>query len=244
MRRRGVRSWWGLFAWVQAVALFGASALASADLPCADALASALESGTVLFSYRIGSGATRPRIGYVLNGLSLQRALIKEKDPTPSPLSDPEAEVAAYVLSRALGLHRVPITVLRERRGRLTSFQQFIPGAQSPLQAGKGMAEDPLRQLFDAFIDNYDRNDGNVLLAKGKTYWIDHSFAFNARGLRTELLPDPEVLGEDGERFLAALEGLTPDEIIRLVRPLLGDERTTALLVRRRQLLDWLNGGI
>lgn len=100
------------------------------------------------------------------------------------------AEVAAYRLSRALRLHLVPPTVLRDFDGRVCSVQLYVDGAQnlSNLVYSRRypLARVPRRQLLyltllDVVLGNSDRQPPNCLLVRdgrvARLVAIDHSHA-------------------------------------------------------------------
>lgn len=100
-------------------------------------------------------------------------------------------EVAAYLVSEALGFCFVPITILRDGPFGHGSLQQYIDHNPNlhyfTLQAPD---RSRLREvaLFDLLVNNADRKGGHVLLQKRtrKLYLIDHGLCFHAEDkLRT-----------------------------------------------------------
>jgi len=128
------------------------------------------------------------------------------------PLWDfPEAslagrEVAAYLVSQALGFGFVPLTVLRADGpfgpGSLQQFIEFDPNyhyftfSESDRQRLRPVV------LFDLLVNNADRKGSHLLIEKGtnKLWLIDHGLCFHAEDkLRTVLWdfvgePIPEEL--------------------------------------------------
>jgi uncharacterized repeat protein (TIGR03843 family) len=113
------------------------------------------------------------------------------------PLWDfPEAslagrEVAAYLVSQALGFCFVPFTILRDGPLGPGSLQQYI--AHNPnihyfnLKPADRQRLRPVA-LFDLLINNADRKGGHILLEKRsrKLFLIDHGLCFHAEDkLRT-----------------------------------------------------------
>ncbi len=94
-----------------------------------------------------------------------------------------QREVAAYVVSRALGWPHVPPTVLREGPEGIGSVQLFVEF--DPEQHYFTLQEthaDAFRDvaLFDVVINNADRKGGHCLLAgDGSIFLIDHGVCFN-----------------------------------------------------------------
>jgi uncharacterized repeat protein (TIGR03843 family) len=151
-------------------------------------------------------------------------------------------EVAAFVLSRALGWDLVPDTVARDEA-------PFGPGSVQRLVPEDGtshyftLREDPAWHpvlatiaAFDVVANNADRKSGHVLLAEGRLWAIDHGLTFHAEPkLRTVVWdfaaePLAEDLVADLRRLLA--DGL-PDELGELLEPdelVAVEERATALV--------------
>lgn len=117
-----------------------------------------------------------------------------------NPLWDfPEAslagrEVAAYLVSEALGFDFVPLTVLRADGpfgpGSLQQFIEYDPNyhyftfSESDRQRLRPVA------LFDLLVNNADRKGSHLLIEKGtnKLWLIDHGLCFHAEDkLRTML---------------------------------------------------------
>jgi uncharacterized repeat protein (TIGR03843 family) len=94
-----------------------------------------------------------------------------------------QREVAAYVVSRALGWPSVPPTVLRDGPEGIGSAQLFV--AFDPQEHYFTLQEnhvDTFRDvaLFDAVINNADRKGGHCLLSEdGTIFLIDHGVCFN-----------------------------------------------------------------
>jgi hypothetical protein len=126
-------------------------------------------------------------------------------------------EVAAYVVSEALGWRLVPPTVLRDGPYGPGMLQAFIP--HDPDQHYLVLVDpDPLtiRRLvaFDLVINNADRKSGHVLVADDGTLWaIDHGVCFHLEPkLRTVIWDHagealPAGLAADLERLAGQLAG-------------------------------------
>lgn len=98
-------------------------------------------------------------------------------------------EVAAYELSRLLGLDNVPPATIRTLDGRQGSIQLWIERAQGIQERLAEGIDEQFQQLwlfqkqnmavFDNLIYNFDRNPGNILLdSRGKVWFVDHTRAF------------------------------------------------------------------
>ncbi len=118
-------------------------------------------------------------------------------------------EVAAYVVSEALGWNVVPLTILRDGPAGIGMVQTWcdLDEAQEPVSIvavdnllqgylhvldaidGDGTPvalvhedSDPLRRMavFDAIVNNADRKGGHVLaMADGHRYGVDHGVSFH-----------------------------------------------------------------
>lgn len=150
-------------------------------------------------------------------------------------------EVAAYVVSEALGWHLVPSTLLRHDAPLgLGSLQQFVWGDME--QHYFTLLEDErhherFRQLavFDIVCNNTDRKSGHCLLRDDGTVWaIDNGLCFAVEPkLRTviwDFAGDPIPLGWRAD--LERLAGDPPEPLSRL----LDEEELEALCRRARRL--------
>lgn len=143
-------------------------------------------------------------------------------------------EVAAYIVSEALGFHIVPFTALREDgpygAGSLQQFIEYDPGyhyfnfTNEDKQLLKPVA------LFDLLVNNADRKGSHIFFENGtrRLYAIDHGICFHAEyKLRTVIWdfagqPIPEELLAPlsaAQNWSALLEPyLSPEEIRALLR--------------------------
>jgi len=149
-----------------------------------------------------------------------------------------EREVAAYVVSAALGWNVVPPTVLRDGPLGVGMVQLWMEGDDT-VDLARLIREDlpPLRRmvLFDAIVNNADRKGGHLIpMAGGHVYGVDHGVSFHQQDkLRTvlwswagDLLPDEAV--DTLSEFRARLEG----DLDRALSALLTRREVAA--VRRR----------
>ena len=150
-------------------------------------------------------------------------------------------EVAAYLLSEALGWGLVPPTLTREGPYGEGSLQLFVPADFE--QHFFTLREQPEHRprlmricLFDLVANNADRKGGHCLLADGTIYAIDHGLCFHAQPKLRTVIWDfggkriPREMLDDVRRLADA--GL-PDAIVELLSP---DERE-ALLARARAVV-------
>jgi uncharacterized repeat protein (TIGR03843 family) len=134
-------------------------------------------------------------------------------------------EVAAYVLSEALGWGLVPETVLRDGPLGVGSLQRFVDAQFEEhyftlLERPEHHAALKTIAAFDLLANNADRKGGHCLLGEDGRMWsIDHGLCFHADPkLRTvmwdfEGQPIPEALVADIARLTAGL----PGELMRLL---------------------------
>ena len=173
-------------------------------------------------------------------------------------------EVAAYLVSQALGLHMVPETVYRRRApvgpGSLQRFIEHDP----EYHYFKFNEEDHQRlrpvAVYDLVINNADRKGGHVLFDASRHIWlIDHGICFHVEDkLRTVIW---DFAGEPiPEDLKMALEGLrvqlrpsqgaepageppaekkpTPSTLIESLRKHLSSGEVKALAARTKNLLE------
>jgi uncharacterized repeat protein (TIGR03843 family) len=149
-------------------------------------------------------------------------------------------EVAAYLLSEALGLHVVPPTVLRDGPLGEGSLQWFVVGDHSEhyftIYESRPATHDQLRSIaaLDIIANNTDRKSGHCLLVPGgdgvddRVWAIDNGLCFAVDfKLRTviwefggEPLPD-EFLREASrlcERVPLDIAALLDDEEVEAIR--------------------------
>ena len=152
-------------------------------------------------------------------------------------------EVAAYLLSEALGWGLVPPTVEREGPRGDGSLQRFVEADFA--EHYFTLREDPAQHerlkricLFDLVANNADRKSGHCLLgADGLIYAIDNALTFHAEPkLRTVIWEFggkaiPEAMLADLRRVLSA--GL-PTSLAVLLDPL----EQKALLARARAVVE------
>ena len=151
-------------------------------------------------------------------------------------------EVAAYLLSEALGWGLVPPTIVREGPLGEGSLQAFVPAdfAQHYFTLRETAVHQPaLRRIcvFDLVANNADRKSGHCLLAgDGRLYAVDNALSFHAEPkLRTVIWdfagePVPGPLLRDLRRLVA--RGI-PSALEALLEP----EELDALLARAKSLI-------
>jgi uncharacterized repeat protein (TIGR03843 family) len=159
-------------------------------------------------------------------------------------------EVAAYLVSRALGWDLVPPTVLRgDGPAGAGSLQLFVQA--DPERHYFSFSEEDRQRLrpaalFDLLINNADRKAGHILLGEaGRVWLIDHGVCFHQEDkLRTVVWdfigePIPPDLLEDVERVRDEIAA--HGAIDQRLRPLLSRAERQALARRADALLQ---GGV
>ena len=156
-----------------------------------------------------------------------------------------QREVAAYLVSVALGWPNIPMTVLREGPQGVGAVQQFIEfkRRENFFTIRDRCPEDMKRiAAFDALINNTDRKGGHILMDQDGVVWcIDHGVTFHEDyKLRTVIWdyvgdPIPDRLLSDLEALRAKLR---PGESLRReLEPLLSRRELRMLDARLNGLL-------
>jgi uncharacterized repeat protein (TIGR03843 family) len=154
-------------------------------------------------------------------------------------------EVAAYLVSEALGFGLVPLTVLREGPFGPGSLQQFIEyNPRVHYFTFRPADRERLRPVavFDLLVNNADRKGSHLLLQKRtrRLYAIDHGLCFHVEDkLRTVIW---DFAGEPFPlELVAALEraaGEFETSIAPLLAPYLLAEEISALAARLQALRE------
>ena len=222
--------------------------IASHDLPVSEALAHILVHGEIGIQgqFLLGSNYTF-LVAVKFEGQEIPAVYKPMRGE--QPLWDfPEAslagrEVAAYLLSEALGWGLVPLTVLRDGPFGPGSLQQFINyDPNHHYFTFKPVDRQRLRPvaLFDLLVNNADRKGSHVLIQKRtrRLFAIDHGLCFHAEDkLRTVIW---DFAGEPvPEELLINVRGLV-DQSSGLpvkLQPYLNPEEIDALYMRAEALL-------
>lgn len=156
-------------------------------------------------------------------------------------------EVAAFLVSEALGWDLVPPTVLRDGPFGPGSVQLFVHAQEDAhyftIREDTAHAGALMRlAAFDVVANNADRKSGHCLLDQDGHLWaIDNALTFHVDPkLRTVIwdlagLPLPRPVLAD----LVTLQGKLQEEadLTRALRPLLSPEERTALRARLQRLI-------
>jgi uncharacterized repeat protein (TIGR03843 family) len=152
-------------------------------------------------------------------------------------------EVAAYVVSAALGWEIVPPTVLRDGPFGLGMCQLWIDIDESVDVAALVRSDHPqLRRIavFDAVVNNADRKGGHLLpTPDGHIYGVDHGVCFSIDDkLRTLLWRwRGRSLTDEAVDALSMLRAQLEGDLGAVLRDLLAPEEVAATIVRLDRLL-------
>lgn len=154
-------------------------------------------------------------------------------------------EVAAYLVSEALGFGFVPLTLLRDGPFGPGSLQQYIDyNPNYHYFTFKPADRERLRPvaLFDLLVNNADRKGSHLLIQKRtrRLYSIDHGLCFHVEDkLRTVIW---DFAGERvPEELIAALQmfrGAWHGSLASALAPYLSSEEIAALAARLEALLE------
>jgi hypothetical protein len=173
-----------------------------------------------------------------------------------------KGEIAAYRLSRALGLNMVPVTVEREFQGNTGSCQMWVDSWNTLETIMKKKLNPPgikalyftraicLQRAFDNLIYNVDRHQRNYLIMEDwRMILIDHSRSFGtSKAAKTKLIYDEKY--KEGSQFIMdtmprafyeAVKALTPETVRTSVGDHLTDEEIAAVIARRGLIVAWMD---
>lgn len=154
-------------------------------------------------------------------------------------------QLAAYELSRLLGLDNVPPTVPRRSKGLRGSAQLWIENAMTETGRRERGLDPPDftiwnqryadMSVFDNLINNIDRNQGNMLVDPQWHLWlIDHTRTFG----RDKGLPQPEAVTRCSRALWSALRNLNPVKVEAQLGDYLTPSEIRALFHRRDKLIE------
>jgi hypothetical protein len=232
-----------------------------ADTPPDDAaIERILLEGEIVEMTPIGSGSSRPmKLELELDGATRTAAFKTidvfkpgvtrfERAGTEFNFRDSyRFERAAYLVDRMLGLHMVPVAVLRairSERGAVVDWVADAIGEGERVERGL-MPPDRMRlvlqrarmDLFDALIGNVDRNVGNQLwtIADWELHLIDHSRSFRTSKKLTEAFTRSRA--RLSRELFGALRALDRESLNAELEELLDSAQIKALLARRDRIL-------
>jgi uncharacterized repeat protein (TIGR03843 family) len=149
-------------------------------------------------------------------------------------------EVAAYMVSEALGFHIVPFTILREEgpygAGSLQQFIEHDPNYHYFTFSNEDKQKLQPVVLFDLLVNNADRKGGHVFFEDEtqKLFAIDHGICFHEDDkLRTVLW---DFAGQTIPNDLTARLSLSPNLLVEL-EPYLSPNEISALQSRAESII-------
>lgn len=158
-------------------------------------------------------------------------------------------ELAAYLLDRRLGLHRIPPTVRRTIGDRDGTLQLWLEGTTpETVLIQEGRFEPPDRHhvlqqkrvmwVFDSLVANVDRNQGNVLIDGDWDLWfIDHTRAFR----ETASLLEKDKIDACERRLWRGILELDEAALRELLGPYLLSREIAKLELRRQRLVKHIS---
>jgi hypothetical protein len=160
--------------------------------------------------------------------------------------------VAAYRLSRLLGMNNLPVCVERVVQGKPSSVMWWVDDFL--MDEGDRMKKNEtgpspsrfamqvhVQRVFDELIQNTDRNVGNTIWSNDWKMWlIDHTRAFR----RAKELAKPERLERVDRALLAAIKGLTKENVSAAVGSSLTGLEIEALIARADAIGKLFDGHI
>jgi hypothetical protein len=152
-------------------------------------------------------------------------------------------EVAAYVVSEALGWDIVPPTVMRDGPFGVGMCQLWIDIDESMDIAAVARSDHPqLRRMavYDAVVNNADRKGGHLLpTVDGHIYGVDHGVCFSVDDkLRTVLWRwRGKPLTDEAIDSLSGLRAQFEGDLAVTLRELLDPDEVAATIVRIERLL-------
>ncbi len=211
-----------------------------------------LDTADIVWKEKLESGTNKRKRKIMLEKGGVQaHAILRtgyevKESPGGGFVDSCHSEVAAYELSRLLGLESVPPAV--RRKGG--SIQIWVENATTDASRREKGAEpeDPtafeqqvqVMGVFDNLIANTDRNPGNILIdGDGKVWFIDHTRSFAGQ---TELKYPDRITGCDREMW-KRLQVLSDAELREAMRPYLRRYQNE-LLVRRQLVVQAIQSQI
>jgi hypothetical protein len=158
--------------------------------------------------------------------------------------------IAGYHVARLLGLDDVPMSVRRLVDNKPAAVTWWIDdvlmdenerwkkrGTLGTSTSASGQIH--ISRVFDALIENTDRNGGNLLwTTDGKMWMIDHTRAFRL----DKELKNPKLLERCERGLLEAMRRLTAENLTREVGDSLTKGEIEALLARRDKIVQLFDG--
>jgi hypothetical protein len=215
-----------------------------------------LATGKIVKIEELPVGTTRPLKVSINSNNKLYFAVFKGVDISPRGVTQFRGQKptigftdtfrhdrAAYVLDQLLELNMIPVTVIRKVQQKRGALVDWVPDAITELDRRTGdlkpenskLLDDQwaVMRMFDALINNPDRNLGNQLYTRPdwKLHLIDHTRAFS----RARKIPDTyrEQWSRLPRRVYENLKILDPDKVRSVTRTLLSAAQVKDLFIRR-----------
>lgn len=219
-----------------------------------------LAHGEVVHVKDLSTGVTRPqRVWIELDGttasggfktVDIQKTGLSrlQGGKTEMNFSDRfQYERAAYLLDRRLGMHMVPVAVLRSVHGESGAVTAWVSGTiterereeeEIDLPSGRYETQLAVMRLFDALILNVDRNAGNILYRTSDwhVFLIDHSRAFRSEKSLPELFEEQPI--HLTREIYENLRTLDRRELEHLLEGTVSKFQIKSLLARRDKIVQ------
>jgi hypothetical protein len=218
-----------------------------------------LQTATIVSSEEITSGVNRPHKllleQYGIKAHAIFRHFEAEERNKRLPsgelvrfFSDSyRNEPAAYEVARMIGLDHLYPAVRREVQGRSGSVQLWVEGTMSerdrlardlhPPDLNAWLNQGADMRVFDNLINNFDRNQSNILVdPEWKIWLIDHTRGFG----REQQLPDRQYLLRCSRELWEGIRTLDERVARQRLEPYLSRHEIDAFLARRKQLIEIL----
>jgi hypothetical protein len=217
---------------------------------------SILASGKIVKTVPLPVGTTHPLKVTLSIGEKIHFAVFKNVDFSPKGVTKFQGQKptlqftdtfrhdrAAYMVDRLIGLRMVPVTIIRNVRRKRGALVDWIPDATTELKRRTGDLSPEagsilnnqwaIMHMFDAIINNPDRNLGNQLFTQPdwKLHLIDHTRAFS----RSRSIPDTytDEWSRIPRHVYEALKNMDEDTVLPMFRTLLSKAQVRDMFIRR-----------
>lgn len=198
------------------------------------------------------TGRTMPWKITLDNGKIKRQAMFKHINaPWPNPMVDSyKYELAAYELSKSLGLDFVPPTVEREIEGVKGSLQFFVPDCMSETNRERLHLQPPDLKAFLGKLDEIkvfevlvkeacqDKDDTLIQQPSWKIFRVDFAEAFDPK----PGLPADCPIARCPRRLFERLQKATRQVAEGWLKPYLSDDEIGALCERKKKIVARLGG--